>query len=338
MKHTEVYKPGFHPVCELFPRMDAHTFAELKADIQRSGLLQPIWLDKPQPHGMIIDGRNRYLACVELGIEPRFEVWDGRGGSMLGFVLSLNLQRRHLNESQRAMVAAKAKRMVSQDIGAGRGRKMTKGDAAAALNVSPRSVFDATRVVKNGIPELQRRVERGEIAVSAAATIAAAYTRERQEKLLAKGAEAVQATATKLRETAKAVREKEPHLPSHMPPPPPAVNINREPAVVYCIETKDGRGTPLNAEIRVSGGVRKVVFDANVVADVLNKTIHYTAFMPAGHKIDMVLTDVDGWAVECEAVVVSHIADRLELKTPGRLQFVDPGSRSKKAPALKAVH
>jgi hypothetical protein len=44
--------------------------------------------------------------CAEVGIERITKQWDQRGDS-LSFVISKNLHRRHLNESQRAMVAAK---------------------------------------------------------------------------------------------------------------------------------------------------------------------------------------------------------------------------------------
>ena len=44
--------------------------------------------------------------------EPTFREWSGEG-SLVAFVVSLNLHRRHLDESQRAMVAAKIANMPS---------------------------------------------------------------------------------------------------------------------------------------------------------------------------------------------------------------------------------
>ena len=59
----------FHPVTEIFPMMDGEQFAKLVEDIKANGLREPIWLHSD---GRIVDGRNRYGACLEAGVEPRF--------------------------------------------------------------------------------------------------------------------------------------------------------------------------------------------------------------------------------------------------------------------------
>lgn len=93
---------AIHPVAELFPAMTADEFTSLVAGMRRDGW-QPgsvIWTHG----GQIIDGRNRYLAAREAGVMPEFREWSG-GGSLIQFVVSLNLTRRHLTSSQRAVLA-----------------------------------------------------------------------------------------------------------------------------------------------------------------------------------------------------------------------------------------
>jgi len=97
-------KIDINPVADIFPMMTEDELDGLKADIKANGLLEPVWL---HPDGSIIDGRNRYKACTELGIDPKFRTWDGTG-SLVQFVISLNLHRRHLTAMQKAVVAAEA--------------------------------------------------------------------------------------------------------------------------------------------------------------------------------------------------------------------------------------
>ena len=91
----------FHEVANIFPMMQGEEFDALKADIAANGLREAIWL---HPDGRIIDGRNRYRACCELGIEPEYHTWNC-SGSLVSFVVSLNLHRRHLTPIQRAAIA-----------------------------------------------------------------------------------------------------------------------------------------------------------------------------------------------------------------------------------------
>lgn len=91
-----------------------------------------------------------------------------------------------MNESQRAMVAAKIANMSSSDF---RGNQhtanlqeaTTRAEAADQLNVSERSVNSAKKVQSQGTAELNDRVEQGEVSVSAAATIAAIPEEEQEE-------------------------------------------------------------------------------------------------------------------------------------------------------------
>jgi hypothetical protein len=91
----------YHAVANIFPMMGEPEFSGLKADIAKNGLKLPIWLHE----GKIVDGRNRYKACLEVGGNvERFQEWDGVG-SLVEFAASLNLQRRNLSQSQKAIAA-----------------------------------------------------------------------------------------------------------------------------------------------------------------------------------------------------------------------------------------
>jgi N6-adenosine-specific RNA methylase IME4 len=159
-----------HPLADLFPLMDAGAHRALVDDIKAHGLQQSIVLHE----GMILDGRNRYRACEEAGVSVRTKTFHGP--DPLAYVVSANLQRRHLDESQRAMIAARLANM-------GEGRPhpncanlhsylISRSDAAAMLNVSTRSVASAKAVRDAGVPALVERVESGGLAVSVAAEVA----------------------------------------------------------------------------------------------------------------------------------------------------------------------
>jgi ParB-like nuclease domain len=91
----------FHPLADLFPLLTGKALDDLANDIRANGLREPIWLDE---EGRILDGRNRLRACIQAGVEPEFRTWRGPG-SLITFVISKNVRRRHLSGGQAACIA-----------------------------------------------------------------------------------------------------------------------------------------------------------------------------------------------------------------------------------------
>lgn len=189
--------------------MTAAEYAALRDDIEAHGQREPIWVFD----GQIIDGRHRAQACEDLGIEPAVREYDGDESSLVAFVVSLNLHRRHLDESQRAIVAGRLSNLRDgqrADQAAPIGAPAVSQDAAAELlNVGRRSVQRAREVLDHGAPELVAAVERGEVSVSAAASVAE-MPKEAQAEIIARGEreilEAAKAIRTKKAETRRAER------------------------------------------------------------------------------------------------------------------------------------
>jgi ParB family chromosome partitioning protein len=148
--------------------MEGEEFKRFKEDIKTRKLQEPITIYEDK----ILDGRNRYKACKELYLTPDIKRYDG--ADPVGFVLSANLHRRHLNESQRAMIAAKlvtTKLGDNQHIRSKEGRPIDQPTAATMLNVSPKSVQRAKEAQK-ATPNIQAFVESGKVPVSVAAEVA----------------------------------------------------------------------------------------------------------------------------------------------------------------------
>lgn len=94
-----------HPPAELFQAPITEDYERLKEDIRNHGQRVPIVLTSD---GRILDGVSRARACQELEITPITRPATAvEETDPYAFVLSMNLARRQLNESLRAMVAEK---------------------------------------------------------------------------------------------------------------------------------------------------------------------------------------------------------------------------------------
>lgn len=221
MKWGRLGSHNVHPVAELFPLMEDADLRALAEDIRANGLRSPVlrvWIDNPTCEGtrdpVVLDGRNRLRACELAKVQPDFADYAGPidTGSLIALARSLNMARRHLDESQRALVASRAiglyeaeaaeRRAAGNARGGARGkwkdarkssadvrstspsrkepsppspppdRAKASDRAAADFGVSPRLIEHARSVERNGHRDVQRAVARGELKVSAAAELA----------------------------------------------------------------------------------------------------------------------------------------------------------------------
>jgi hypothetical protein len=169
----------FHPPANIFPMMTDEEVNDLGDDMLKHGQRELIW----KYEGTILDGRNRYNACLLKGIEPR--IVEYRSLDPLGFVVSLNLHRRHLDDAQRAMIAAKLATMKRGDNQHSPNGETSQAKAAKLLNVSKRRVERTREVIDKGVPDLVDAVENGAVKVSAAAEFANKVPPLDQHRLIA---------------------------------------------------------------------------------------------------------------------------------------------------------
>ena len=188
----------FHELANIFPLIEGREFDELVNDIREIGQREPIVLFD----GKILDGRNRYRACKVAGVPIRSTAYSG--DDPVRYVISLNLRRRHLDETQRGMAAARLANIVnggdrrSTEFQSAHVRSVSQSSAAELLNVSRRTVQNAAAVLQHGVEALQRAVDAGEVSARAAAEVASLPQSE-QTEIAAAGADAIRDAAKKVR-------------------------------------------------------------------------------------------------------------------------------------------
>jgi len=161
-----------HPLCSIFPQMPDAEFDALRDDIEQHGQRDAIVLWD----GQILDGRHRMQACLVLGIEPKFRTVEMSWEEAKAYVLSVNLTRRHLDASQRAIIAS---RLATLQKGVRSDRQIcpssvTQQEAADSLNVGVTQVKKARKVEDAAAAEVVSEVERGKMSLHKAGKLAAA--------------------------------------------------------------------------------------------------------------------------------------------------------------------
>lgn len=176
----------FIPVPKAWHNLQAHPLADLVdfgAGIDMAKLVAHMrehGYDHNEPvviwEGMILDGRHRHAAAIEAEVVPSFKLFEGKNA--FAFVVK-KILRQHLNDTQRAILAAKWAQMPR---GGDRGNQHTGGkpaaaglptqsQAAAALNVSEDAVGRAKKVEAKATPLLQQAVKDGVVSLSKAAEV-----------------------------------------------------------------------------------------------------------------------------------------------------------------------
>lgn len=118
----------FHPIANAFRLMNKAESDSLRADIKAHGLYEPVWLYE----GKILDGRNRYLACVDLGIPVSIRNYVGENAPE--FSLSMNKERRHCTPSQLAVAAVNLLPLEAEEA---RKRQQFHGGTAPGKSLPP---------------------------------------------------------------------------------------------------------------------------------------------------------------------------------------------------------
>lgn len=190
----------FHEAASIFPLMEGKDLEALADDIRKNGLQLPIEIFEDA----VLEGRNRYRACLLAGIDPEDHMIEVDPPDPVAYVVSMNLHRRHLDESQRAMVGGRIKEYEAARAKERQGTRTDIPDnlpesepgdardkAGQAVNVSGKSVDCGAKVLAKGSAKLQAAVDAGQVAVSPAAKLAD-LSKAEQDKALAAGKAAIQ--------------------------------------------------------------------------------------------------------------------------------------------------
>ena len=156
-KRAEEAKYKIHPVAAMFPMMADDELNELAADIKTNGQQFPIIRDDDE---VVLDGRNRLEACRRADVEPKFAAL-ANGQDPVAFIMSANIERRSLNQGQRAMITA-----MAYPEKASIGGKREKGKSSQIICGASAEFVRQARTVLEKAPDLADNVRIGAVALN----------------------------------------------------------------------------------------------------------------------------------------------------------------------------
>lgn len=172
---------AIHPLCALVPDMGAHEYSELVESIRSNGFDDtfPIILFD----GMILDGRHRYRAAVEVGATPVFVEWEPKGDDSPARFVLRSLARRSLTAGQRAALATDMLPHLEREAherkkSLNKGKELTQKVAEArtpeSTEVAARAVgtnkeyVKTAKKVKEQAPETFEKLKQGKVTIAQA--------------------------------------------------------------------------------------------------------------------------------------------------------------------------
>lgn len=154
-----------HPLSAAFPSMSETDFQSLAQDIALNGLKQPVVIYEDK----VLDGWHRYTACVQAGMTPKVVQLE-QDEDPVAFVLSMNMNRRHLTASQRAAAVVKCADWRGVGSNQHDGGSAPGAEALAEqADVSVRTLHQAKAAHDAGLGDLVRD---GEVSAKEAADLA----------------------------------------------------------------------------------------------------------------------------------------------------------------------
>lgn len=154
---------GIHPYADKFPMLPEGELAELAESIRANGLRNPIVIT---PEGLVLDGRNRLVACERAGVEPVTVVYDG--DDLAEYVIDCNVTRRNMTTGARAMSTA----LVLAADGRRDGGRWKRGSVAITESGNSdqrwRNALNEAGTVLDFAPDLADAVVAADVALDAA--------------------------------------------------------------------------------------------------------------------------------------------------------------------------